>query len=148
MATPLSPPNLTTFEEDYPTHGGLADRVKLALGVPNTRDKVVNYYSKLVGWSIVAKGSQDPLDQQYLRKQFPRMTFEWSSPSIEHYLVSARLNEEISLDNEVLSRREMYLKVLDMSPSHPEAYLGLAQGMDAKETVTIHQSSTPSETCF
>jgi hypothetical protein len=50
LTTPLSPPNLKTFEEDYPTHGGLADRVKLALDVPYTRDKVVNYYSKLLRW--------------------------------------------------------------------------------------------------
>jgi hypothetical protein len=52
MTTPLSHPNLTTFEEDHSAYGGLADRVKLALRVPDTRDKVVNYYSKLVGWSI------------------------------------------------------------------------------------------------
>jgi hypothetical protein len=51
MTTPLSLPNLTTFEQDHSRRGGLADQVKLALDVPNTRDKVVNYYSKLVDWS-------------------------------------------------------------------------------------------------
>jgi hypothetical protein len=51
MTTPLSLPNLTTFEQDHSARGGLADRVKLALRVPDTRDKVVNYYSKLLRWS-------------------------------------------------------------------------------------------------